>query len=293
MRKKFSVCLILICLIGCFDSIDTDIIQQVEKIDTGMVLIPAGEVTIGLSQKQFERHKQQYPPAIPVTIEWYTVQRKTYLPAALPLQTVYVDAFYMDTHEVTWGQYLDFMDASGYESKSVTTRIHDWGWGIDSIDRELPISQLTIADMKAYAEWHNKEIPTEIEWEKAARGGLTDMNYPWGNTIEPTHANYNHAGFLNAFSAEDGTRVLSPVAGGQYPPNGYGLFDMSGNVSEYVTTEWDSSSEIEISVVIARGGNYRHSGFYQQNWYRKRRVTGPGHNFVGFRCIKRINSPVP
>lgn len=278
----------MLCLLACSQSEITDVLLPLsDGTPPDMVLIPAGEVAVGLSQNQFERHKQQYPSTIPVTLEWYTAQRKTHLPAtALPLQTIHVDAFYMDTHEVTWEQYLGFVKASNYKSERVARTLKIFP---DLVDRngyfgKLPITQLSINEMKAYAEWHGKDIPTEIQWEKAARGGLDDMNYPWGNTIEPSHANYNHAGILNAFDANN-RAVLLRVEGGQYPPNGYGLFDMAGNVSEYVSTQWDDDTGVDR--VITRGGNYRQSGKPTQNWYRVYQATGWATGSVGFRCVKR------
>lgn len=285
-RSFYCLLILLLSVLACDEAEITQTLNDITSDNyAGMVLIPAGTVTIGLSQNQFERHKQQYPPTIPVNLEWFTVQKKAHLPAtALPQQTVYVDAFYMDIHEVTWGQYLDFMDASGYESESVHIRIHQWDW---DVDRELPIPQLSIADMQAYAKWHGKELPTEVEWEKAARGGLEDASYPWGNTIEPSHCNYNHEGHLNAFSA-NGERLLYFSKPGQYPPNGYGLYDIAGNLSEYVVSDWDGKPH-GLDQVLTRGGNYRRPGYEQQNWYRNYYTTGAGHGTVGFRCIKRIN----
>ncbi len=73
---------------------------------------------------------------------------------------------------------------------------------------------------------------------KAARGGLEDASYPWGNTIGPSHCNYNQEGHLNALNT-NGEWVSYFSKPGQYPANGFGLYDMAGDVSEYVTTDWD------------------------------------------------------
>ena len=134
--------------------------------------------------------------------------------------------------------------------------------------------------MQAYAEFHGKRIPTEIEWEKAARGGLADMNYPWGRTITPDDANYNHIESLNPF--HDGLRS---EAVGSYPPNEYGLYDMAGNVSEYVLP----SNDIALGEhVLHRGGDWRRPGDEQTVWYRQRHYTDVGFGTIGFRCVKRV-----
>ena len=252
-----------------------------------MVLIPAGDVFVGLSQHQLDIHNQQYNVDTPLN-DYTTSGNPDLPPTALTHQKVYVEAFYMDTHEVTWEQYLDFVKASGYESERATQTLKVFP---DLVDRDgyfgrMPITQLSVAEMKSYAEWHGKQIPTEIEWEKAARGGLDDTSYPWGNEISPADANYNHAGILNAFSA-DNTKVLSSIEGGQYPPNGYGLYDIAGNVPEYVVTEHEDTRGM-VNHVVTRGGNYRSPAKELQNWWRNYRQIGIGFGSVGFRCVKRL-----
>ena len=299
MKKIAILLILLLAIFACDDAkqMFTPLIPAGTSPPTGMVLIPAGEVTIGLSQAQLERHTEQYPQ-LPTTLEAYTTApQKAHLPAiALPEQTVHVDAFYVDIYEVTWEKYLTFVEASGYESENVVNALRIFP---DLIDRSgyfgnEPITQLTVAEMKAYAEFYGKQIPTEIEWEKAARGGLADMNYPWGNTITPENCNYNHTGSSNAFSSDGKTQYLFAEPVGQYEPNAYGLHDMAGNVSEYVTTQWDTTpSGGDVSSVVTRGGNYRRPGYEHQNWYRKYHTTGLFRGTVGFRCIKRINGSAP
>ena len=101
-----------------------------------------------------------------------------------------------------------------------------------------PVVQIAYADAEAYAKWAGKALPTEAEWEFAARGGLDDTEYAWGNELKPDGklmANFWQGEFPWQNLVEDGFEGTSPV--GSFPPNGYGLVDTIGNVWEW-TTDW-------------------------------------------------------
>lgn len=157
-----------------------------------MVLIPAGEFQMGSTNG--ERDEK-------------------------PVHTVYLDAFYIDLHEVTIGEYKQFVKATNYRplpnsvSRTSPTDQH-------------PVVEVSWRDAMAYAQWAGKRLPTEAEWEKAARGGLISQEYPWGNTIDFRKANYNK-------NTKSGTHNQRTTSVGTYPANGYGLYDMSGNVAEW------------------------------------------------------------
>lgn len=157
-----------------------------------MVLIPAGEFQMGSNNG--ERDEK-------------------------PVHTVYLDAFYIDKYEVTVGEYKQFVEATNHRPLP------------DSVSRTSPTDRHPVAevswhDAMAYAQWVGKRLPTEAEWEKAARGGLISQNYPWGNTINSRRANYNK-------NTKSGTHNERTTPVGMYPANGYGLYDMSGNVAEW------------------------------------------------------------
>ena len=163
----------------------------------GMVLIPAGEFVMGGHGKDQK-----------------------------PMQKVYVDAFYMDAHEVTNAEYKKFIDANPEWARG-----EDWNpyWKGNYYQEgrgDYPVSKVSWYEAMAYAKWAGKRLPTEAEWEKAARGGLVGKMYPWGDTIDDTKANYNN-------NVGDKTPV------GSYPPNGYGLYDMVGNVYEWCLDEFN------------------------------------------------------
>lgn len=145
-----------------------------------------------------------------------------------PVHTVYVDAFYIDKYEVTNAQYKKFVDANPQWRKNRIPRayhngsyLNDWNVNEYPIGKgEHPVTHVSWYAAMAYAQWADKRLPTEAEWEKAARGGAVGQRYPWGNSIDAGKANYGS-------NIDDTTRV------GSYPANNYGLHDMAGNVREW------------------------------------------------------------
>ncbi|MEM9401283.1 MAG: SUMF1/EgtB/PvdO family nonheme iron enzyme [Pseudomonadota bacterium] len=125
--------------------------------------------------------------------------------------------------------------------------------------RLFPVTQISIEDAKAYADWLGHQIPTEDEWEYAAIGGAVDSRYPWGN--EPNvddrpQANHWQGLFPTQNSGLDGFHGVAPT--GCFPPNGYGLFDMVGNVWELVDTSYSPVRDRPASNRLAtiKGGSY-------------------------------------
>ena len=119
--------------------------------------------------------------------------------------------FYMDANEVTVGQFKAFLDDSSYSWDGPWDDVNQYSPTIDH-----PMVLVTWDDAMAYAKWAGKRLPTEAEWEYAARGGLEGMRYPWGNEVDDSKAHYD--------SWNNGNGTTAPV--GSYSANGYGLYVM-------------------------------------------------------------------
>ncbi len=194
-----------------------------------------------------------------------------------PVRSVYVNAFSMDRYEVTNAEYKQFVDANRQWQKGrIQARYHDGGYlkhwngnNYPSGKANHPVIYVSWHAARAYATWAGKRLPREVEWEKAARGGLEDRKYPRGNSIDAGSANY-------------GNGVGGTTSVGQYPANGYGLFDMSGNVWEWCSNMYDN---IENSRIL-RGGSWSSHALDARVSFRGADLPTFTSDDVGFRCVK-------
>ena len=269
----------------------------VGKDGAEMVLIPAGDFQMG--SNQFSSSEQ-------------------------PVHTVYVDAFYMDVHEVAVEQYNQFVRATGHRAPPQP--------GFLLTDRH-PIVNVSWHDAMAYAKWAGKRLPIEAEWEYAARGGLEGQKYPWGNTPpDGTQCNFADKSLSKVGDSEwtvqiakqptkkvgddwsnkyvdDGYASTAPV--GSYPPNGYGLYDMAGNVWEWCFDAYDENfyassphrnpiagiiiTDAENDIVAvnelrsSRGGSWLSSAVAVQVFVRGNGAIPTGMwTTNGFRCARAV-----
>lgn len=201
-----------------------------------------------------------------------------------PVHHVYLDAFYMDKYHVTVGQYAKYLEATGTEAPP------EWEIMNQPRHQKRPVVNVSWSDAATYCKWAGKRLPTEAEWEKAARG--TDGRlYPWGNGA-PTrlHANFGKKEWANHMA-------LVPVGMFEMGKSPYGIYDMAGNAWEWVN-DWYDHDYYKKSPTknpqgpttgkskVVRGGNWLYVQEFLRSSFRFN-ADPSGRQFgYGFRCAK-------
>ena len=202
-----------------------------------------------------------------------------------PVHKVELDAFFMDVHEVTVGQFKKFVNQSEYEWWPAVDRDDRWKWNkvaeYSPTDNH-PMIYVQWHDATAYAKWAGKRLPTEVEWEYAARGGLIGERYPWGDdeSLARDYANYKGTGGKDKWD-----QSTSPV--GSFKPNGYGLYDMAGNAWEW-TADWFDEWAKKLGNAnnhVQRGGSWNGEKYFLPVSFRISDVIEQGLFSWGFRCV--------
>lgn len=206
-----------------------------------------------------------------------------------PEHRVWLHAYYISSTEVTNSEYASFLSDSSTDRNHFNPEMEIFGQGAGFIARpgseDYPVQWATWYNAQAYAEWLGGRLPTEAEWEKAARGPVDRRIFPWGNHISPGNANWD-----NSLS---GLWEVGIANGRSY----YGLFDMGGNAWEW-TWDWyekiyynappyeNPTGPVTGQYKSIRGGGYQSTNEYDLRC-SKRFYVAPDGSFldVGFRCV--------
>ena len=222
-----------------------------------------------------------------------------------PVHTVTLDNFYIDQYEVTNSQYAvcekagicdPTTDTTAFES-SYSRRIY---YGNPEFSN-YPVIYANWYEAKKYCEWRGGRLPTEAEWEKAARGGLEGKSFPWGD--EPPIC---AAGAKNGARFDDNNACNNTDTGkvGRYSPNNFGLYDMAGNVLEWVSDFYDENyygsspannpaGPAEGKYPVVRGGSWNNSFDHLRVSDRLFNDPKSGSFNIGFRCVRTDTTPLP
>jgi len=232
------------------------VMDSLKPAETPLALVPAGEFTMGSTMADDEK----------------------------PVHRVYLDAFYMDKYHVTVGQYAKYLEATDKEAPP------EWDIMNQPHHQKRPVVNVSWYDAVTYCKWAGKRLPTEAEWEKAARG--TDGRlYPWGNEA-PTrlHANFGKKKWANHMA-------LVPVGMFELGKSPYGIYDMAGNAWEWVN-DWYDHDYYKKSPAknpqgpktgkskVVRGGNWLYVQEFLRSSFRYNAEPSGRQFGYGFRCAK-------
>ena len=242
----------------------------------GMVVVPSGAFLMGTNEKDSERKAEEFGLMKP----WYEDEQ--------PAHQVSLPTYFIDAYTVTKAEYVKFAKETGYRPPSDGMN----GRYAEAKARH-PVTHVNWYDANAYCLWAGKRLPTEQEWEKAARGPKA-LQYPWGNNFDQTRANINN-------------QIGNTVAVGSYElgKSPYGAYDMTGNVWEW-TADWYApypgsqyqSDQHGEKVKVLRGNSWAGLGHfppeihseikahYSRASYRLFMTPKGIVNDVGFRCVK-------
>jgi len=266
-------------------------IQAIGAPPEGMAYVAAGSFTMGSSINQVisQLRTAGFPlDATSTTLTEHISQME--MLKETPEHIAKTKAFFIDIHEVTNAQYGEFVTRQKHR---VPKSWEGKGEAFLKKIAGLPVTGVSLDDAKAYAKWRGMRLPTEIEWEKAARGRLGHI-YPWGSKWTP--ANCNHRGNVTEL---DGARRP-----GSFPKgiSLYGCHDMIGNVAEWTTSApavypgsmWKPTDK-EAEMVVIRGGDWAWQGFTAFAHSAGRALEAPAarNEFIGFRCVKDVEDAAP
>ena len=261
----------ILLMSGCMSGIKDDTKEN-------MIFIPEGSFTMGFK--------------IDNDHEWGDMDEE-------PVHQVTLSSYWIDKYEVTSSNFTKFLNENKNEAHrfieitpSVTVQFDDNVYQPREGLENYPVNRVSWFGADAYCKWKEKRLPTEAEWEKAARG--TDQRiFPWGNEFPDN----SRVTFRRKFS-EKGFQVMEPVEGMKNGISPFGVHQMAGNVWEWVSDWFDSSvyqdenridpkgPESGISKVL-RGGNWYYKAYYMRTTYRFNEKPEIFKVWQGFRCANR------
>jgi formylglycine-generating enzyme required for sulfatase activity len=252
-----------------------------------MALVPAGFFEMGIDADDAWKECQKFSD--PCTRGTFDREE--------PVHTVTLDDFYIDQYEVTNNGYAECVDVGVCDHPSDTSSDTRDSYYGNAEYADYPVIYVDWDAAQTYCQWRGARLPTEAEWEKAARGGLDGAMYPWGNGFDETLANFcdiNCKSNQANTDFDDGYEDTAPV--GMYSPNDYELYDMAGNVYEWVADWYDGNYYTKAQESnptgpedgeyrVIRGGSWGSTidslrVAYRGDFF----IPKDTHSLIGFRC---------
>jgi formylglycine-generating enzyme required for sulfatase activity len=232
----------------------------------------------------------EYDSMVKIPGGYFTLGDNTFGdPSTRPAKQVYLDTYFIDKYEVTFAQYYQFVDLTGHRKPRLAGYLAVGPEGLPLLMNPFnPVVGISWDDASAYCIWKKKKLPTEAEWEKAAKGE-THQLWPWGNDENPLNA--------NLVGDKDGYFYTAPVGSFKNDKSPYGVYDMAGNVMEWVN-DWYSENAYQSFITqnpkgpesgetkVIRGGSWNDSILRAESIVRFKMSPEYRDVTIGFRCAK-------
>jgi formylglycine-generating enzyme required for sulfatase activity len=243
-----------------------------------MVMIPSATTRIGTDSVE-----------IPALMRRFSARRSELFTAEIPAYTVTIQSFALNAREVTNAEFATFVAAKPSWSKDSVSSLQSNGRYLEhwpegrpkSGEKDQPVTFITWHAASAYCAWREGRLPTEAEWEYASRAGRLDAEFPWGNEMpESRHARWG------------GSTIQGLANVGSYTPNAFGLYDMAGNVWEFVQDGWRDRYDAPIPTgnetarYVIRGGSWQGAAVNLRSRYRDSHSGVGAGPHIGFRCAR-------
>jgi formylglycine-generating enzyme required for sulfatase activity len=257
----------------------------------GLVLINVTTAVLAETSRALEAEARRHgAPMVWVSDGAFTMGSPDGRGKNQPSHEVYLNAFYVDQFEVTTARYATFLKATGQGEPGFVPKL--WEQVNLASDGDRPVMGVNWDAAHAYCRWAGKRLLTEAEWEKAARG-LDGRRYPWGNA-EPAFALANYGQSISGHTYRDSLRPVGSYEGGKSP---YGIYDMAGNVSEWVADWYDEryyatspksnpQGPARGMEKVIRGGSFVNSSLSMKAMSRESTLPTDKGLYVGIRCAQ-------
>jgi len=256
-----------------------------------MLLVPEGSFWMGNTDNEIEA-------AFTLAKPYYSDVKRSWYTDEAPRHRVWVDGFYMDKYEVTVGEYRRFVRVGRH--RDLPDNVSGY---LPGGRANYPVVGVSWGDAGSYCRWARKRLPTEAEWEKAARG-TDSRTYPWGNeAVDGSRANYCDASCESSAqdkSSNDRYKYTAPVGSYERGKSPYGIYDLAGNAWEWVEDWYDSGyygrspernpvNKTKSGTRVLRGGGWGSSLACIRTAYR-RNYAPHGRDGFGFRCVIAVSA---
>lgn len=301
MKIILTIVCVFLVLSGNLSFVAGQALNKIKADKSPMVLIPGATFKMGTDMAD-----------IPKLQEIFKIRRAEIFAEETPRHEVKINSFYLDRYEVTNADFSNFLDKNPVWRKDrIPAEFHNgkylqfWnGNKFEKAKENHPVVFVSWYAAVAFCQSQGKRLPTEAEWEFASRGGLSGKAFPWGDKpADKTMVNFGES------------EIGAATVVGSYPANGYGLFDMAGNVWEFLADEWQkypANVEIQVNPVadgdfffkdsyrqiktrrVIRGGSYGGVSVNLRVTFRDSHLPENAGDHVGFRCaqnagVKEIN----